>query len=68
MLLRRFTESDIVVLLDEKGKQMRSVEFATWVQKWMNSGIKRLCFVIGDRMVFLTRCMPVPMPNCRCLP
>ena len=69
ILLRRFTESDIVVLLDEKGKQMRSVEFATWVQKWMNSGIKRLCFCNrGDRMVFLTRCMPVPMPNCRCLP
>lgn len=52
ILLRRFTESDIVVLLDEKGKQMRSVEFATWVQKWMNSGIKRLCFVIGGTVWF----------------
>lgn len=46
-LLRRFSEGDWVVLLDEKGKQMRSVEFSDWVQKRMNSGVKRLCFVIG---------------------
>lgn len=46
-LLRRFPEGDWVVLLDEKGKQMRSVEFSDWVQKRMNSGVKRLCFVIG---------------------
>ena len=26
---------------------MRSVEFSDWVQKRMNSGVKRLCFVIG---------------------
>lgn len=46
-LLRRFSEGDWVVLLDEKGKQMRSIEFSDWVQKRMNSGVKRLCFVIG---------------------
>ena len=46
-LLRLFSVGDWVVLLDEKGKQMRSVEFSDWVQKRMNSGVKRLCFVIG---------------------
>ena len=47
MLLRQFGEGDCVVLLDEKGEQMRSVDFAVWLQKRMNSGLRRLCFVIG---------------------
>lgn len=46
-LLRQFAEGDYVVLLDERGEQMRSVEFAYWLQKRMNSGIKRLVLVIG---------------------
>ena len=41
-LLRRFSEGDWVVLLDEKGKQMRSVEFSDWVQKRMNRGAVRI--------------------------
>ena len=47
LILKQIGESDYVVLLDERGIQMRSVEFAAWLQKRMNSGIKRLCFVIG---------------------
>ena len=47
MLLRQFAESDCVVLLDEKGEEMRSVDFSMWLQKRMNSGLRRLCFVIG---------------------
>ena len=46
-LLRQFSEGDYVVLLDEKGAEMRSVEFAYWLQKRMNSGIRRLVLVIG---------------------
>ena len=46
-LLRQFAEGDYVVLLDERGEEMRSVEFAYWLQKRMNSGIKRLVLVIG---------------------
>ena len=46
-LLRQFAEGDYVVLLDERGEQMRSVEFAYWLQKRMNSGIKRLVLAIG---------------------
>ena len=46
-LLRRFGDGDGVVLLDERGEQMRAVDFSAWVQKRMNSGLKRLCFVIG---------------------
>ena len=46
-ILRQFAEGDFVALLDERGEEMRSVEFACWVQKRMNSGVKRLAMVIG---------------------
>ena len=47
LLMRQFADGDYVVLLDEKGAEMRSVEFSMWLQKRMNSGLRRLCFVIG---------------------
>ncbi len=47
MLLRQLTESDYVVLLDERGAEYRSVEFALWLQKRMNSGVRRLVIIIG---------------------
>lgn len=47
LILKKVNTSDILVLLDENGKQFTSVEFANYLQKKMNSGIKRLIFVIG---------------------
>ena len=47
MILRQTAPGDYVVLLDERGDEMRSVEFAYWLQKRMNSGVKRLVLVIG---------------------
>ena len=46
-ILRQLSDGDYVVLLDERGEEMRSVEFAYWLQKRMNSGVKRLVLVIG---------------------
>lgn len=46
-ILRQVAEGDFVALLDERGDEMRSVEFAYWLQKRMNSGLKRLVLVIG---------------------
>lgn len=46
-ILRTIAEGDYVVLLDERGEELRSVEFADMLRKRMNSGIKRLVFVIG---------------------
>lgn len=46
-ILRQLSEGDYVVLLDERGTEYRSVEFAQWLQKRLNSGIKRLVLVIG---------------------
>ena len=46
-ILRQLTDGDYVVLLDERGAEFRSVDFACWLQKRMNSGMKRLVMVIG---------------------
>ena len=46
-ILRQVSDGDRLVLLDEHGQERRSVEFADWLQKRMNSGVRRLVFVIG---------------------
>ena len=46
MILRALTPSMDVVLLDEHGNEMRSVEYADWIQKKMSSG-RDLTLVIG---------------------
>lgn len=47
LLLKQFSESDTVVLLDERGKEYTSREFAVFLEKNMASGKKRLQFVVG---------------------
>ena len=47
MMLERLQPSDYVMLLDERGTEMTSREFAGFVDKRMSSGLKRLVFVIG---------------------
>lgn len=47
LLLGQFQESDWVVLLDERGKQYSSVEFAAYLEQRMVAGVKRLVFVVG---------------------
>ncbi|MCM4169190.1 Ribosomal RNA large subunit methyltransferase H [Arenibacter antarcticus] len=46
-ILNRLNPTDILILLDENGKQKTSVEFSQYLQKKMNSGIKQLVLVIG---------------------
>jgi 23S rRNA (pseudouridine1915-N3)-methyltransferase len=46
-ILSKIQAADVVVLLDEKGKQFSSMQFADWLQKKMNQGIKQLVLVIG---------------------
>ncbi len=46
MILRALTPSMDVVLLDEHGKEMRSIEYADWLQKKMSSG-RDLTLIIG---------------------
>ena len=47
MILRLISEGDWVVLMDERGRQFTSMEYASWLQKRMRSGVKRLAIVIG---------------------
>lgn len=47
LILSKINTSDILILLDENGKQLDSVGFSQYLQKHMNSGIKQLVFVIG---------------------
>ena len=47
LILAKITTTDVLILLDENGKQYDSVQFANYLQKHMNSGIKQLVFVIG---------------------
>ena len=46
LILRQLQTPDTVVLLDEHGKELRSVEFARWLQQ-KQSTARRLVFVIG---------------------
>ncbi|MBO5686248.1 MAG: 23S rRNA (pseudouridine(1915)-N(3))-methyltransferase RlmH [Alistipes sp.] len=46
-ILALLNESDCVVLLDERGDELRSMQFAEWIGKRMSSGLRRLVFVIG---------------------
>ena len=47
LILKKLNPTDEVFLLDEKGKEYRSVEFAKYLQHQMNSSVKRLVFIIG---------------------
>lgn len=46
-ILKLLQTSDYVTLMDEKGLQPTSEEYADWLQKRMASGCKRLVFIIG---------------------
>ena len=46
-ILKLISESDHLMLLDEHGLELRSIEFADMLQRRMLSGTKRLVFVIG---------------------
>ena len=46
-ILRLVGDGDCLALMDERGAQYTSVEYAQWLQKRMLSGVKRLVLVIG---------------------
>lgn len=47
LILDSLNPSDFVVLLDEHGKEFRSLEFAEWIEKRMAAGYKRIVFIVG---------------------
>ena len=47
LILKQLQAGDHVVLLDEHGKELRSVEFSSYMEQKMQTVSKRLVFVIG---------------------
>ena len=52
LILKNVGPQDMLVLLDERGKEFRSLEFASWLEKQMAGGAKSLVFVIGGAYGF----------------
>lgn len=46
LILKQIQTQDTVVLLDEHGKELRSIEFAKWLEQKRNTA-RRLVFVVG---------------------
>lgn len=46
LILKQIQPSDTVILLDEHGRELRSIEFARWLEQKRNT-VRRLVFVIG---------------------
>jgi 23S rRNA (pseudouridine1915-N3)-methyltransferase len=51
-IIESLLKDDFVVLLDEKGKEYRTVEFSEWMEKKMASSVRRVVFVIGGAWGF----------------
>ncbi len=47
LILKKIAATDVLILLDENGKDFTSIGFSDYLQKKMNTGIKQLVFVIG---------------------
>jgi 23S rRNA (pseudouridine1915-N3)-methyltransferase len=46
-ILQSVTNDDFVILLDERGKEFRTIEFASFLDKLFLSSGKRIVFIIG---------------------
>ena len=55
LILKALQPGDVSILLDEHGKEFRSIEFATWISQKMQSVNKRLVFIIGGPYGFSSK-------------
>lgn len=51
-ILAKLKPDDFLILLDENGKHLSSVEFADFIQKKENQSIKKIVFLIGGAYGF----------------
>jgi len=52
LILKHLESGDVLILLDENGKEFGSRQFAEYIQKQMLTGSKRLVLVIGGAFGF----------------
>jgi len=46
-IIKSISKDDFIILLDERGKEFRTVDFSIWLQKIFMTYSKRIVFVIG---------------------
>jgi 23S rRNA (pseudouridine1915-N3)-methyltransferase len=46
-IIQSVNMDDYIILLDEKGKEMRTIEFSVWIEKIFMIPKKRIVFIIG---------------------
>jgi len=51
-IMKKFQTSDVLILLDERGKTYSSREFATFIEKKQVAGTRQLIFLIGGAFGF----------------
>ncbi len=47
LILNHVSAGDFLVLLDERGSELSSIEFSKWMEKKMAAGMRQLIFVVG---------------------
>ncbi len=52
LILKRLRDNDLLILLDERGKEFNSIAFSTFIEKQLNSSKKRIIFQIGGAYGF----------------
>ena len=52
IIFKNLKKEDIIILLDEKGKDLNSIEFSKFLEEYMIRGVKNLTFVIGGAYGF----------------
>ena len=52
LFLNFIENSDVTIILDEKGKQFTSREFSSKIENWMNVSVKKVNFLIGGAYGF----------------
>ncbi len=51
-ILQFISDDDYVILLDERGKELRTIEFSVWLEKVFLLPKKRILFIIGGAWGF----------------
>ena len=52
LILSKLSPNGLVVLLDDKGKSLDSVQFSKWIQDKMNRSYKHITFIVGGAYGF----------------
>lgn len=52
LFFKQIDSSTFMILLDERGKEFHSINFSKYIQKRMNSGHKKIAFIIGGAYGF----------------